>query len=171
MHGLKWSINSTCIVQELLALHLAVHLGQPDRDQLLVFLVPGLLPIRLLCVRLEGRRDRDERYELAQSDLAALHPRGHATDQTALLARQVRSDVILNARIAIVGKYQSCMCLNYWRDRFGGRPLYIMGALIGLSCIRPFVYAALGGSRYLFTTILLLQGACTINRPLINMHD
>ena len=42
---------------------------------------------------------------------------------------------------------------DYWRDRFGGRSLLIWLGFIGLGLVQPFVYAAMTGSRWLYTVI------------------
>jgi MFS family permease len=42
---------------------------------------------------------------------------------------------------------------DYWRDRFGGRPLLIWTGFAGLGLIQPFIYAWLTGNEYLYTLI------------------
>ena len=42
---------------------------------------------------------------------------------------------------------------DYWRDRFGGRPLMIWTGFAGLGLIQPFVYAWLTASPWLYTLI------------------
>lgn len=44
---------------------------------------------------------------------------------------------------------------DYWRDRFGGRPLLIWTGFLGLGLIQPFVYAWLTGTQHLYTLIQL----------------
>jgi hypothetical protein len=44
---------------------------------------------------------------------------------------------------------------DWWRDRFGGRPLLIWTRLLSLGWAQPFVYAALTGSPWLYTIIQL----------------
>jgi hypothetical protein len=44
---------------------------------------------------------------------------------------------------------------DYWRDRFGGRPLLIWTSFLSLGLAQPFVYAWLTGTTHLYTIIQL----------------
>eukprot|EP01051_Picozoa_sp_SAG22_P026428 SAG22_NODE_8334_length_663_cov_1.345745_1_plen_92_part_01 len=42
---------------------------------------------------------------------------------------------------------------QWWRDKFGGRPLLVWCHIIGMGVFQPFVYAYMTGSPHLYTVI------------------
>ena len=93
----------------------------------------------------------------------------------ARLGLWARFHTILNARIEYVGKYRSCMgskLRTLWKQTVGSRRMRV---------VYTWHYCASRTARlwHLWTRVVRRRhpaadygtGACTINRPLITMHD